>query len=459
MATHDMKLSPNGATTGPPPGLHPQIPRHRPQWNGEYSHAIHDIDEDMIGTHRRQGSASRLSPGTPSLPDSNVGGTPPKTPPLSPGGPYLRCITQYPGTGKTHTVFPSPPTDQTYNSNAEVLRSLPQGVGLRRPRRHGESAGKTWSSPSTATKGRSASTRRRRRSGNGLRRHRNSPRPFRQRRGRQKVSISVVSAGPSCRRAQLVGSPERQLLRPPRAGRPAQAGRTGEGEAPYCRTRGSSPSSSEKGASRNRKRLLPTSPPSRKWAPSSTVKSGTTTTCSASCAPPAPRTLQQNHERLRHPAGEQLQVRQIGGHRGHHPGRIQKHSPRIRRRLLVRVLHGLRQDRGRIRAPDPGPDRGKVTVDGPEYETAASPGPTWASSTLWTIEANYYADHYAPDTISLGTGLAFVCECYELGLHQQSTQTDWSCGSVPETSLRELIHRMMDGRDEFAAAVGKGIRK
>ncbi|TDY51702.1 aldehyde:ferredoxin oxidoreductase [Aminivibrio pyruvatiphilus] len=108
-----------------------------------------------------------------------------------------------------------------------------------------------------------------------------------------------------------------------------------------------------------------------------------------------------------------------------------------------------------------GPDKGKkVIVDGPEYETAASLGSNVGIfDPLWTIETNYYADHYALDTISLGTGLAFVCECYELGLitKEHTGGLDLRFGAGDQ--LMELIHRMMDGRDEFAAAVGKGIRK
>jgi len=108
-----------------------------------------------------------------------------------------------------------------------------------------------------------------------------------------------------------------------------------------------------------------------------------------------------------------------------------------------------------------GPDKGKkVTVDGPEYETAASLGPNVGIfDPLWTIETNYYADHYALDTISLGTGLAFVCECYELGLltKEHTNGLDLRFGAGDQ--IMELIHRMMDGRDDFALAVGKGIRK
>ncbi len=108
-----------------------------------------------------------------------------------------------------------------------------------------------------------------------------------------------------------------------------------------------------------------------------------------------------------------------------------------------------------------GPDRGKrVTVDGPEYETAASLGPNVGIfDPLWTIEANYYADHYAIDTISLGTGLAFVCECYELGLINKEHTNGLELNFGAKDDLMELIHRMMDGKDEFAAAVGKGIRR
>ena len=108
-----------------------------------------------------------------------------------------------------------------------------------------------------------------------------------------------------------------------------------------------------------------------------------------------------------------------------------------------------------------GPDRGrKVTVDGPEYETAASLGPNVGIfDPLWTIEANYYADHYALDTISLGTGLAFVCECYELGLLTKEHTGGLELRFGAKDALLELIHRMMDGRNEFAAAVGKGIRQ
>lgn len=108
-----------------------------------------------------------------------------------------------------------------------------------------------------------------------------------------------------------------------------------------------------------------------------------------------------------------------------------------------------------------GPYKGKeYVVDGPEYETAAGLGSNVGIfDPKWTIEANFYADHYGLDTISLGTGMAFVCECYELGLINK-THTgglDLSFGSKDD--LMELIHRMATGKDEFARIFGLGTRR
>jgi len=108
-----------------------------------------------------------------------------------------------------------------------------------------------------------------------------------------------------------------------------------------------------------------------------------------------------------------------------------------------------------------GPWKGKkVTVDGPEYETAASVGSNVGIfDPEWTIEANFYADHYALDTISLGTGFAFVCECYELGLINSVHTNGLKLNFGAKSDLMELLHRMAEGKDRFALYVGKGIRK
>jgi aldehyde:ferredoxin oxidoreductase len=108
-----------------------------------------------------------------------------------------------------------------------------------------------------------------------------------------------------------------------------------------------------------------------------------------------------------------------------------------------------------------GPWKGKkVTVDGPEYETAASIGSNVGIfDPEWTIEANFYADNYAIDTISLGTGFAFVCECYELGLINKTHTNGLELNFGAKHDLMELLHRMAEGKDSFALAVNMGIRK
>lgn len=107
-----------------------------------------------------------------------------------------------------------------------------------------------------------------------------------------------------------------------------------------------------------------------------------------------------------------------------------------------------------------GPWKGKeVLVDGPEYETAAGLGSNIGIfDPFWTIEANFYADHYGMDTISLGTGLAFVCECYEKGFLNKEITNGLNLNFGQMDDLMELIHRMGEGKDEFAKEAAKGIK-
>jgi len=108
-----------------------------------------------------------------------------------------------------------------------------------------------------------------------------------------------------------------------------------------------------------------------------------------------------------------------------------------------------------------GPWKGKqVIVDGPEYETAASLGSNIGIFDAdWTIEANFYADHYAVDTISLGTGLAFACECYELGLINSGHTCGLELNFGNKEALMELIHRLAKGQDEFSRIFALGTRR
>lgn len=106
-----------------------------------------------------------------------------------------------------------------------------------------------------------------------------------------------------------------------------------------------------------------------------------------------------------------------------------------------------------------GPWKGRsVIVDGPEYETAAGLGSNLGIfDPYWTIEANFYADHYGLDTISLGTGMAWVCECYELGLISKENTHGLDLNFGRKKDIMELIHRIARGSDEFAVACGRGI--
>ncbi len=68
--------------------------------------------------------------------------------------------------------------------------------------------------------------------------------------------------------------------------------------------------------------------------------------------------------------------------------------------------------------PKTGPYNGKkVFVTGPEYETIAGVGSSCGIFDAdYVIEMNFYCDTYGLDTISVGTAIAFVMECYERGL-------------------------------------------
>jgi aldehyde:ferredoxin oxidoreductase len=110
--------------------------------------------------------------------------------------------------------------------------------------------------------------------------------------------------------------------------------------------------------------------------------------------------------------------------------------------------------------PATGPYKGqKVWVDGPEYETVAGCGSNLGVfDPDFVIEMNFYCDTYGLDTISVGTGFAFVMECYERGLlkKEQTDGLDLRFGNK-EAALA-LLHKVAVG-DGFGAIVGQGIRR
>ena len=109
--------------------------------------------------------------------------------------------------------------------------------------------------------------------------------------------------------------------------------------------------------------------------------------------------------------------------------------------------------------PLTGPYQGqRVFVDGPEYETIAGCGSNLGIFDAHTVvEINFYCDAYGLDTISVGTSIAFVMECFEMGLIQrQHTGMDLAFGN--RLSALELIHQMARG-EGFGKIVGQGIRR
>ncbi|KKK45232.1 hypothetical protein LCGC14_1061930 [marine sediment metagenome] len=107
-----------------------------------------------------------------------------------------------------------------------------------------------------------------------------------------------------------------------------------------------------------------------------------------------------------------------------------------------------------------GPFKGqKVIVDGPEYETIAGCGSNWGVwDPKWVLEANFYCDTYGLDTISVGTGIAFVMECYEAGILNKEITGGLDLNFGNAEAAIELIHQMAKG-EGFGIIIGQGIRE
>jgi aldehyde:ferredoxin oxidoreductase len=107
-----------------------------------------------------------------------------------------------------------------------------------------------------------------------------------------------------------------------------------------------------------------------------------------------------------------------------------------------------------------GPYKGQtVTVDGPEYETVAGIG---ANCGIWdahaVLEANFYCDTYGIDTISFGTAMAFVMECYQEGILSPEITGGLELSFGNAEAMLEALHQM--GRGEgFGVIIGQGIRR
>ena len=107
-----------------------------------------------------------------------------------------------------------------------------------------------------------------------------------------------------------------------------------------------------------------------------------------------------------------------------------------------------------------GPYKGsRVTVDGPEYENVAGLASNCGIfCPQYTLEANFYCDTYGVDTISFGTLMAFVMECYERGLIDKEMTGGLELKFGAKQECLEVLHQMARG-EGFGLIAGQGIRK
>ncbi|MBU2649291.1 MAG: aldehyde:ferredoxin oxidoreductase [Bacteroidetes bacterium] len=107
-----------------------------------------------------------------------------------------------------------------------------------------------------------------------------------------------------------------------------------------------------------------------------------------------------------------------------------------------------------------GPYKGqKVIVDGPEYENAGGLGSNCGIfNPDYIIEANFYCDTYGICTITWGTLLAFVMECYENGILNEERTGGLKLNFGNTDSAMELLHQLARG-EGFGLIAGMGVRK
>ncbi|MEA5109106.1 hypothetical protein SDC9_27684 [bioreactor metagenome] len=152
---------------------------------------------------------------------------------------------------------------------------------------------------------------------------------------------------------------------------------------------------------------------------------------------------------------------------GSHPDAIKIHSEVYKERFTQGVPDGCwigcnmscakGVDNYELRS---GPYKGsKVIVDGPEYETASSLGSiAGIFNPDFTIEGNFYCDTYGICTISWGTILGFVMECYEAGVLNVERTGGLKLNFGNADDAMELLHQVARG-EGFGKIAGLGVRK
>jgi len=107
-----------------------------------------------------------------------------------------------------------------------------------------------------------------------------------------------------------------------------------------------------------------------------------------------------------------------------------------------------------------GPYKGeKVSVEGPEYETAAGIGSNCGIFDVDSVlELNFYCDTYGIDTISYGTSVAFAMDCYENGIIDEKVTGGIKLNFGNALGSLKILHQMAEGKG-FGTVVGMGVRK
>jgi aldehyde:ferredoxin oxidoreductase len=100
-----------------------------------------------------------------------------------------------------------------------------------------------------------------------------------------------------------------------------------------------------------------------------------------------------------------------------------------------------------------------VLVDGPEYENAGGLGSNCGIfNPDYIIEANFYCDTYGICTISWGTIMAFVMECFENGILNEERTGGLKLNFGNADSAMELLHQLARG-EGFGVIAGMGVHK
>jgi len=101
----------------------------------------------------------------------------------------------------------------------------------------------------------------------------------------------------------------------------------------------------------------------------------------------------------------------------------------------------------------------RVLVDGPEYETTSSLGSiAGIFNPDFTIEANFYCDTYGICTISWGTILGFIMECFENGILNEERTGGLKLNFGNADTAMDLLHQVSRG-EGFGLIAGQGVRK